>query len=409
MLLPALATAREAARGATCKNNLRQFGIGLFAFADKDPQTRLCTGASDFRRDGCMDTWGWVADIVNSGAGKPSTMLCPSNPLLASEKVNDLLGKDTSSAKDGADLTRTAVGFCGTNTGGVGGLYYNGGTASTTPGAANFANTAINTPERATVIAWGLFEAGYNTNYVQSYFLARTAPTTYNSSTTAYAPKIANFDPTIYSTKGIAFTQGPLTLRTAESGAVPTSNIPLIGDASPGDVQEATLSLTIQRQSNDFIGAYLANGANTSAKGNRNYAIAGQLLTEAFNDGPSYYDTGAVKLPLPNADLSAQYAAELAGIIPPPTLASGTYLQDQRDFFALHGGKTGSCNILMADGAVKTFFDANGDKFLNPGFPVTPVNGQLSVGYTDGTIDLPPGECFSGFFLVKQPKGKFEQ
>ena len=46
-------------------------------FADKDPQERLCTGASDFRRDGCMDTWGWVADLKNisspgMGAGSSS-------------------------------------------------------------------------------------------------------------------------------------------------------------------------------------------------------------------------------------------------------------------------------------------------------------------------------------------------
>ena len=40
--------AREQARNATCRNNLRQFGIALQAFADKDPSQRYCTGASDF-------------------------------------------------------------------------------------------------------------------------------------------------------------------------------------------------------------------------------------------------------------------------------------------------------------------------------------------------------------------------
>ena len=105
LLLPALSAAREAARSVNCKNNLRQFGIAMHAFADKDPLNRYCTGPSDFRRDGCMDTYGWVADIVNSGAGKVSTMLCPSNPLLGSEKLNDLFGKDTTSAKDGCPPT----------------------------------------------------------------------------------------------------------------------------------------------------------------------------------------------------------------------------------------------------------------------------------------------------------------
>ena len=59
LLLPALARAREAARKAACKNNLRQIGLSLLEFAELDPQGRLCTGASDFRRDGCMDKWGW--------------------------------------------------------------------------------------------------------------------------------------------------------------------------------------------------------------------------------------------------------------------------------------------------------------------------------------------------------------
>jgi prepilin-type N-terminal cleavage/methylation domain-containing protein len=40
LLLPALAVAREAARNASCKNNLRQFGIALQTFADKDPGGR---------------------------------------------------------------------------------------------------------------------------------------------------------------------------------------------------------------------------------------------------------------------------------------------------------------------------------------------------------------------------------
>ena len=81
LLLPALARAREAARSATCKNNLRQFGVGMHMFADNDPAGRYCTGAYDFRRDGCPDTWGWVADMVNTGAARPGDMLCPTSPI----------------------------------------------------------------------------------------------------------------------------------------------------------------------------------------------------------------------------------------------------------------------------------------------------------------------------------------
>ena len=117
ILLPALARSREAARNATCKNNLRQFYIGLAVFADRDPQQRYCTGAFDYARDGCPDTWGWVADLVNSGAAKPGEMLCPSNPLIAPEKWNDLLGlTPTNTGKDGAPISRLYCGACTTAT-----------------------------------------------------------------------------------------------------------------------------------------------------------------------------------------------------------------------------------------------------------------------------------------------------
>ena len=113
LLLPAISRAREAARKAACKNNLRQIGLAMFEFADTDPQGRLCTGASDFRRDGCMDTWGWVADYVNINAVSGSELSCPSNPLRGSEKLNDLYGRTTNDAKDGAPLARLSAGVCG--------------------------------------------------------------------------------------------------------------------------------------------------------------------------------------------------------------------------------------------------------------------------------------------------------
>ena len=67
----------------------------------------------DPHRDGCPDTWGWVADMVNTGNGKPSLMLCPSNPLKANEKLNDLVGQPTSYSTSWAqDPTRITQGMC---------------------------------------------------------------------------------------------------------------------------------------------------------------------------------------------------------------------------------------------------------------------------------------------------------
>ncbi len=107
MLLPAVNRAREAARDATCKNNLRQIGLGIALFSDKDPEKRLCSGAYDYRRDGCPDQVGWVADVVNIGGGDVNNMRCPSNPIRGSEKLNDLLGGSTNSGKDGGPAKST--------------------------------------------------------------------------------------------------------------------------------------------------------------------------------------------------------------------------------------------------------------------------------------------------------------
>ena len=61
----------------------------------------------------------------------------------------------------------------------------------------------------------------------------------------------------------------------------------------------------------------------------------------------------------------------------------------------------------MADGSVKVFNDTNGDKYLNPGFPVPnnlTVEQYSTIGYTDSVVELPAGQIFNGVFLVS-PSG----
>jgi prepilin-type N-terminal cleavage/methylation domain-containing protein/prepilin-type processing-associated H-X9-DG protein len=390
LLLPAISRARESARTATCKNNLRQFGIGFHIFADRDAAGRLCSGASDFRRDGCMDTWGWAADLVNSNSASPSEMLCPSNPLRGSEKINDLLGNDTTDTKDGAPASRLDDGICGASH--LGGLSGAGGTT--------FGGTAVGTEERAAVIARAIIEKGYNTNYAAGWHFVRSAPKFSFDDSTAPAKILGIGSTNTQGMKGLSTTNGPLTLRVMENAKMSTSQIALLGDAAPGDVDEAILAMTIKYAASDPF----ANGSTEE----RTFIEQGELLTEAFNDGPAYWNGSDIDLIPQNADLTPQIGTESEPGTPIVPMGPGNndlYLQDTRDWFCVHGGGSqGSCNILMADGSVKEFFDnpSNADKFLNPGFPVDPSltdSQYATIGYRDGEVELPRIEIFSGVFL----------
>ena len=105
LLLPALSAAREAARrtraGTTCGRSSSAWRPTRITIPK-----RHATGAFDGRRDGCIDTYGWVADMVNAGNGKPSEMLCPSNPSKVNEKINDYLGAFTSHSTEACDVTK---------------------------------------------------------------------------------------------------------------------------------------------------------------------------------------------------------------------------------------------------------------------------------------------------------------
>ncbi len=371
LLLPVLARAREAARDTSCKNNLRQFGMGFSLHADRDPQSRLCTGAYDYRRDGCVDTWGWVADLMKIGAAVPNEMRCPSNQLLGLEKLNDLLGFNTSDdPKDGAPTERLDTGACT--------AFFSGGAA---PG----------TPERRAVVQ-KLVNDGFNTNYSSSWFFARTGPK---------LDSTAGASVTRAGLKGFAGTIGGLSYRIVEGSDVVSSAIPLLGDTAPGDADEAILG--------DDIPGFLAIGAR---------------LGETMNDGPAFWNdadnivlmptgtdviaaTNGDQLPVPNSDpLGPSQNATHGG-------ADGIlWLQDMRDWYAVHGsGRQLTANVLMADGSVKVLIDFNSDRFLNPGFPIDPslISNPASIGYVDNQVEAGPAFVYGGPWIDPTiGKGIFE-
>lgn len=398
MLMPALSRAREAARSSNCKNNLRQFGVGLVMFADKDPAGRYCTGPYDYARDGCPDTWGWVADLANLGAGKPGEMLCGSNPLVAPEKWNDMIhgGSWSTSGKDGAPPSRYAQGICGVG------------------GSNAFGGTAVDTDARADYLARNLWEKGYNTNYAASWYLARSAiKTNYDA---AAHTLVSATDPA-NSFKGLGLTQGPLTRRMTDNSRVSTSIIPLIGDACPGDPTEAILLRTLKK---DPTVAGVVNPTGDPEV--KTFLESGVRLVEAFSDGPAQLDaaytgTGSVvgRIRLMQAATAHDLTAQMECEVSPqgcgdPILGSNFWMHDNRDFYCVHGsGNKLTCNILMADGSVKEFADLNGDRYLNPGFRVATDVGAgvplttdqaMAVGFQDDVVEMPAAQCFNGLFIV---------
>jgi prepilin-type N-terminal cleavage/methylation domain-containing protein/prepilin-type processing-associated H-X9-DG protein len=367
LLLPAVARAREAARSAACQANLRQFGQAMYIFAERDPRKRFTSGAFDPIRDGAPDQVGWVGDMITLGTGLPAQMLCPSNSSRASEKVNDMAASSpgTSStpelATDSTVIQRQKF-FARSKYFKYYTFQAKGGTpviytgAGTSPWASQLA-----------MVQEAIAQGGINTNYAQSWFAARG---TQKASAWGIAGQ-----------KTLAGGYDGLATRLVEKARVPSQAIPILGDASPGDLNEA-----------------VANGSFTAD------APAGHRLCESFVDGPSFISgSGNIRTSDVSGDtmLVVSNSAENLPLKGETVPAAGMHLQDIRDFGTVHGSGTAkSVNILFADGSVKTIYDLNGDGYINPGFNggFTPANATTD-GYTSDECEVDPAEMWNGSFL----------
>lgn len=385
LILSAISRSRELARMTVCRNNLRQVGIGFHLYSQKDPGAAYCSGMFDYSREGCPDTYGWVADQINSAQGTADLLLCPGNPMQVNEKLLDLYGIDTNDGLN--DLTgnlraRWEKGICGADSW--------GDFSGTGAADAGFARTDPLTDERLELVSRYFIESGYNTNYVTSWFLVHSAPrVTYRLGALRTGGQAAQ-----QGLQGRRETIGPLREPYVAMSDVASSRIPLLGDAMPGDIDEAVSPVTF---------GYTANGTE------KLFAPAGSMLSESSSEGPAFYHRSQEKVKRIgsyNSRLTAQWRCDLANDCEPPTGSSGNnmYMQSTREWMALHGGSGGgTLNLLFADGSVSGILDDNGDLLCNPGFPIPDdlTESQLNqTGYRDAKIELPSARVFSGVFLA---------
>ncbi|MGQ9823195.1 MAG: DUF1559 family PulG-like putative transporter [Thermogutta sp.] len=349
LLLPALNSARESSRQAACASNLRQIGLALQAFAQAE-NGLLCTGAFDWQRDGSVTSVGWVADLVKNGTPVGKT-LCPSNPALLSETYNDLLNLDVTSWQP-EDPANPSTWTCGVNHKGQAAETLPDGSQKRDPCEEIIATQPTPSAARDTLVMERVFAEHYNTNYTASWFLVRTGLRLDSTGNPVNPGGSCESGPLAR-----ASTLGPLNLNALAAGAVASSFIPLLGDGR--------ISANLERPFGRF---------KMSAP-----------MVLSFTRGP-----------VTNPAMS--YLAVPSGT--PREGANGWWamwnatLQDYRGFAPVHRGVA---NILMADGSVQSYKDANGDGLLNNGFTPDPANG-----YTDASQELIKTEFWSRYEL-RQP------
>ncbi len=328
LLMPAINSAREAARSTQCKNNLREFGISAASRATQ-PDGKLCTGNFDWKRDGVPTEVGWVADAVKQ-AILPHTLRCPANSAVASVAMQQML-----SLEDSEIETTDCVDMLGdpARTNEFGEEERN--IARTIKeGVEGAGYLAAGSDQRQQAIIKQVVENGYNTNYAATWFFVRSECSLDESGN--LKKKNDSCDDDI---RGTNVTRGPLTLKTLDSGRAAGSTVPLITDAS------ATDSLS-------------------------------QGLPGFFKAGDMYVVSMVGK------PVIAKETTDFSGlkIYDTPNFPSGTtrdgangwlkvwtrhVLQDFRGMAAHHKGV---CNVLMADGSIQALVDGNLDQYINNGF-----------------------------------------
>jgi len=344
MLVPAINLARAAARSAQCQNNLRQMGTGLQAFATISNRGKLCSGNFDWGKDGAVTDVGWVADLVENGI-LAGTLMCPTNEARTSVTIEEV-------------LTRTVFTVtCGIDPSGDPPQTLPDGTQLVGPCREIVAGSA--TP-RAEIIQKRLIEVGFNTNYGASWFLVRGDV------------RLSDAGVPITATAGCggsifqrASTTGPLELKRVDTSRISGSTIPLLADVKA----EGMLS--------QAIGEALPSGTG--------------LAANTFGGPAAWLGTGEIKTDPKPAD--AGFDATREGATGWWAFWNKNTLQDYTKLAPIHKN---SCNVVMADGSVQSFYDSNKDGYLNNGFP---KGDGTKYPFADDKQELIPTDMTSVYSL----------